>query len=157
MRTIEQILSIFPNTQKEDWSQHKNGGGWKQGTAQIDNSAHLGPDAILSGNAWVSGNAEVSGNARVYGNARVSGNAGVYGDAWDKTPIQILTDSYTFQAVTHTIIAAGCEHHTFEHWADHITEIANAHGVTDEAIIAEYFSYIELIHNWQVSRFGLKK
>ena len=66
---------------------HTKGGGWVADTANVYNSAYIGPDARVSGDAWVygdawvSGNAWVSGSALVDGDARVSGNARVYGSA----------------------------------------------------------------------------
>ncbi len=57
MKTIEQVLELFPNTFAEDWHQHNNGKGWVYFTAKVEKSAYIG------------GNAQVSGDARVYGNA----------------------------------------------------------------------------------------
>ena len=56
---------------------HTKGGGWVADTANVHNSAYIGPDARVYGDARVHGNAWVYGNARVYGNALVYGNARV--------------------------------------------------------------------------------
>ena len=46
---------------------HTKGGGWVADTANVHNSAYIGPDARVSGNARISGDARVYGNARVHG------------------------------------------------------------------------------------------
>jgi NDP-sugar pyrophosphorylase family protein len=97
-RTIEDILKLFPNTTEADWTQHANGGGWKQTTAEVadtalvegvvsgyalvSDEARVSDNAVVYGNALVSGNARVSDNALVCGKARVFGNAVVFGNAW---------------------------------------------------------------------------
>ena len=76
MKTINDVLALFPSTTKADWKQHQNGNGWVQVTAKVDATCIV--EGIVSGNAWVSDNAQVSGNARVSGDAVVSGNALVF-------------------------------------------------------------------------------
>ena len=73
LRTIKDVLNLFPETTAKDWNRHKNGGGWVKTSAHADKSAYI--------EGLVYGNAHVSGNAQVYGEAWVSGNARVYGNA----------------------------------------------------------------------------
>jgi len=82
MKTIDQVLDMFPDTTEKDWHQHKNGLGWVANTAKVEESVYIGPYAQVLGNALVLGNARVSGNAQVLDNAQVLGNAQVYGSAW---------------------------------------------------------------------------
>jgi len=67
MKTITEVIALFPATQPQQWRQHKNGKGW------VFEKAHADQTALIEG--------VVSGNARVYGNAQVYGNALVYGNA----------------------------------------------------------------------------
>ena len=114
---------------------HTNGGGWVADTANVYNSAYIGPDARVYGNARVYGDAQVDNarvcgdaqvycNARVYGNARVDnarvfGDAQVFGDArvnrgmYAYTPISITrSDGYTFTLQSDGSIVAGCRDFT---------------------------------------------
>jgi hypothetical protein len=69
------------------WRRHKNGGGWVQATAKVEESAYVGPDAMVLDRAQVLGNASVEGfavvmdSAVVKGHARLSGGALVNGSA----------------------------------------------------------------------------
>ena len=88
---------------------HTKGGGWVADTANVYNSAYIGPDARVSGNAWVHDNALVSGDARV--------KRGVYA----YTPISITrSDGYTFTLQSDGSIVAGCRDFTPDeakaHW-----------------------------------------
>ena len=94
MRTINEILKMFPWTQKGDWNKHENGGGWVQITARADTSARI--EGIVSGNAWVFGTARVSGNAWVFGTARVSGDAWVFGTAQVSGNARVSGDAWVF-------------------------------------------------------------
>ena len=99
-RTIKDILKLFPSTTKADWVQHKNGGGWRQTTATVDDSAFV--EGIVSGNsrvfgnAQVSGDARVSGNSQVYGDARIYGNSRVYGNSWVSGNSQVFGDARVY-------------------------------------------------------------
>ncbi len=62
-RTIKDILALFPNTTEADWTQHANGGGWKQNTTTVADTAFV--------EGIVYDNARVFDNARVYDNALV--------------------------------------------------------------------------------------
>ena len=124
---------------------HTKGGGWVADTANVHNSAYIGPDARVYGNAlvydsaWVSGNARVHDSARVYDNARVYGNARVHGDAlvydsarvygnarvkrgmYTSTPTSITrSDGYMFTLQSDGSIVAGCRDFTPDeakaHW-----------------------------------------
>ena len=98
---------------------HTKGGGWVADTANVYDSAYIGPDARVYGNArvdnaWVSGDACVSGDARV-DNAWVSGDACVSGDArvkrgmYTSTPTSITrSDGYMFTLQSDGSIVAGC-------------------------------------------------
>ena len=60
MKTIEQVLSIVPETTKENWHQHTNGNGWVYVTAHVDKTAYVGENALVYGYARVSGNARIN-------------------------------------------------------------------------------------------------
>ena len=144
------------------WHQHSNGLGWVEDTAQVAESAYVGPDARVSENAQVYGNAWVYGDAQVYGNARVSGyaqvydNAQVYGYAqvseyarvisgtWKKSPLYIqgTRDSVTYCGPDQ--IAIGCEIHSFSEWLEQYETIGRKNGYT-EAEIEEYKEYIDCV------------
>ena len=147
MRTINEILKMFPWTQKGDWNKHENGGGWVQITARADTSARI--EGIVSGNAWVFGTARVSGNAWVFGTARVSGDAWVFGDArvsgdaWDRSPLQIQGTMHFATNCKFGHISIGCEVHTFAEWKSNYKTIGAEHGYTDEQI-KEYKAIIDL-------------
>ena len=100
MKTINDILKIFPWTKAEEWKQHDKGKGWVQITAHVDATATiLGlvfGDARVSGSAWVSGDARVYGNARVSGNAWVFGDARVSGNAWVSGDARVSGDAQVF-------------------------------------------------------------
>ena len=82
---------------------HTKGGGWVADTANVYDSAYIGPDARVYGNARVYGDAWVSGDARVYGNALVK--RGVY----TSTPTSITrSDGYMFTLQSDGSIVAGC-------------------------------------------------
>ena len=76
---------------REDWIQHKNPdgtvGGWKQKSAKVSSSVHVGSQAVVYDFATVVGEAKIYNDARVYGNAivcgkaRVSDNSEVFGNA----------------------------------------------------------------------------
>jgi len=93
MKTLEEIMQMFPSTEKEKWSQHSNGKGWVYITAKVSPSAFVEgvvfDNAQVYGDARVFGNARVSGDAQVYGDAQVSGNAWVFGNAWKTSPLHI--------------------------------------------------------------------
>ena len=47
---------------------HVNGGGWVANTADVSETAYIGPNARVFGNAQVSDDTWVSGDDRVFGN-----------------------------------------------------------------------------------------
>src|SRR5208282_4684032 len=100
LRTIEDVLNLFPETTAKDWNQHKNGGGWVKTSAHADEFAYIEGlvygNARVSGNARVYGNAQVSGNARVFGDAQVYGNAQVSGDAWVYGDARVSGDAQVY-------------------------------------------------------------
>ena len=79
MKTLDEVMSIFPNTYRALWKQHTNGNGWVYRTAYVSDSSYI--EGLVYGYAQVYGNARVYGNAQVYGDAQVYGYAWVYGDA----------------------------------------------------------------------------
>ena len=60
---------------------HKNGGGWVQESARVDETAYVGPDAMVLDRARVLGNARVEGFAVVMDDAVLKDNAKVFGGA----------------------------------------------------------------------------
>src|SRR5271165_5876312 len=152
MKTIDQVLDMFPDTTEKDWHQHKNGLGWVANTAKVEESVYIGPYAQVLGNAQVFGNARVSGNARVLDNARVLGdawvsgdarvfghaqvsgdawvfgNARVLGDAWEVSPLYIQGSKHSMTLASFTEIAIGCHLHTIKFWKDNCVEIGQAEG-----------------------------
>ena len=60
MKTIEQVLTLFPETTKENWHQHINGKGWVYTTAHVQETAYVGENALVYGYARVSGNARIN-------------------------------------------------------------------------------------------------
>ena len=147
------------NLLESDWHQHKNGGGWVQNSAHVDDTAFINEKAIVyclfgrprvSGDARVSGNAWVYGDAWVYGNARVYGNAQVSGDAWKQSPLFIIGTSFALANCKHGHVQVGCECRAFDEWIKkdgHLTAdalaLAKRHNFTDEQI-AEYEAYFQL-------------
>ena len=129
MKTIAEILKMFPRTTKSDWKKHKNGGGWVQITAKAEVSA------LVEG--------IVSGNARVFGDARVSGDAWVFGNAWEKSPLQIQGSTHFATNCKYGYISIGCEVHTFAEWKSNYKTIGAEHGYTDEQI-KEYKAIVDL-------------
>ena len=123
MRTIEDILSLFPGTTESDWKKHENGGGWVQITANVGATCRI--EGIVSGNAWVSGNAQV------------------FGDAWGISPLQIQGSVHFATNCKFGHISIGCEVHTFAEWKTNFRSIGKKHGYT-EAQIEEYGAIIDL-------------
>ena len=84
---------------------HTKGGGWVANTANVYDSAYIGPDA------------------RVYGNARVYGDARVQRGVYTSTPTSITrSDGYMFTLQSDGSIVAGCRDFTPDeakaHWGD---------------------------------------
>ena len=141
MRTIEDILKIFPLTAVSDWTQHLNGHGWIKTTACADVTSYI--EGIVSGSARVSGNALVSGNAQVFGNALVSGNAQVFGDSWAVSPLYIQGSRHAATNCSYGHISIGCEIHTFIEWEKLYKSIGLSHGYSPAEIL-EYEAIITL-------------
>ena len=55
MRTIKDILEMFPSTKKKDWKKHPKGGGWVQITAIVEETCAV--EGIVYGDARVFGDA----------------------------------------------------------------------------------------------------
>ena len=149
MKTIEQILDLFPGTTAKDWSQHKNGGGWKHRTAKVDVSAYLGENAQIfgnaqiSGNAWIFGDAQISGDAQIFGDAQISGDAWISGNAWDQSPLYIQGTRHALSHCSRGHIQIGCHQLTIEEWQKRYKAIGRTEGYTPKQI-KEYGAYIEL-------------
>ncbi len=60
---------------------HLNGGGWVADTAEVDETAYVGPSAMVVGASQVRGNAVIEDSAIVLGRSVISGNAKVSGGA----------------------------------------------------------------------------
>ena len=160
MKTLKEVLAIFPQTQREDWHQHENGKGWVCATATVDASAFVAGvvsgdarvfgDAQVFGNAQVFGDAKVFGDAWVYGNAQVSGNAlvfgdaQVYGDAWEVSPLHIQGTRHSITLCSYGEIAIGCHVNTIDEWEQNYKTIGSKAGYTPEQI-EEYGVYIALM------------
>ena len=117
MKTITEILEMFPGTQRSDWRKHKNGGGWVQITARVEATCCI--EGIVFGNAWV------------------------FGDAWEKSPLQIQGSAHFAANCKYGYISIGCEVHTFAEWNSNYKTIGAKHGYTDEQI-KEYKAIIDL-------------
>jgi len=135
MKTLEEIMQMFPYTEKEKWSQHSNGKGWVYITARVSPSAFV--EGVVYGNARVYGDAQVYGDAWVFGNARVSG------DVWKTSPLYIQGSRHSASNVKYGSIAIGCEVHTFAEWLEQYKAIGKAAGYNEEQI-EEYKAIIDL-------------
>ena len=160
MKTINDIIAIFPWTKAEEWKQHDKGKGWVQitayveatatimgvvyGNAQVSGDAQVFGDALVLGNSQVSGNALVFGNAQVFGDAQVFGNARVLGDGWEQSPHYVQGTKHAATNSKYGYIAIGCQVHTFAHWQANVEEIARDHGYT-EAEVAEYRAIVDFM------------
>ena len=152
--TLADLRRIFPDACEDTWHQHKNGGGWVQNTATVDESVHVGCNAKVSGDAQVYGDAWVSGNAQVYGNAKVSGDAQVYGDAWDSSPLYIQGSRHSLTHCARGQVRISCYETIFlENWREFYREIALQNRYRD-AEIAEYHDYLELFEKRDKAVFG---
>ena len=136
MRTIAEVIAMFPSTRPNQWRQHENGKGWVFETAHVADSAYM--------KGIVYGNAQVSGDAWVYGNAQVSGDARVYGNAWEKSPLYIQGSRHAMTLCSRTEIAIGCHIHKITEWRETYKAIGKAEGYTP-AEIKEYGEYIALM------------
>ena len=133
MRTIKDILSLFPGTTESDWKKHKNGGGWVQITARVEATCNI--KGIVSGNAQVPGNAQVSGNA------------------WETTPLFIQASRHSVTTCTHTKIQIGCQCLTAEDWIANYERIGRENRYTPEQI-AEYGIILRFASDWLKMKFG---
>ena len=129
---------------KKNWHQHKNGGGWVHNTAKVDDTVFIGEAAVIfSGNAQVSGDAQVFGNAQVSGNAWVYGDAQVYGNAWEGSPLFILGSRHSLTNAKHGHIQIGCHCKPIKWWLENFEDIGKKEAYTDSEI-EEYGEYIKL-------------
>ena len=169
MRTIDQILEMFPGTIADDWIQHEKGKGWKYKTTTVESTVYL--EGIVFGNAQVSGNARVSGTAQVFGNAQVSGDAWVYGtarvygdarvsgtaqvsgDAWELSPLHILGTRHSLTHCKKGYIQIGCHCRRISTWQKRYVEIGKKEDYTD-AEVEEYGLYIDLFAKRDVAVFN---
>ena len=153
MKTIEQVIALFPSTKPEQWKQHANGNGWVFETSYaaataliggiVSGYARVSGYAQVYGNAQVSGDAQVSGNAQVYGDAQVSGNAWVYGNAWVKSPLYIQGTRHSLTLASFNEIAIGCHVRTITEWQKKYKAIGRMEGYS-AAEIKEYGEYIKV-------------
>ena len=130
MKTLDEVMSIFPNTYRALWKQHTNGNGWVYDTAYVSDSSYI--------------EGLVYGYAQVYGYAWVYGKAQVYGDAWAESPLYIQGTKHSLTLCSHTQIAIGCHVHSIAEWKKHYKAIGRKEGYTP-AQIKEYGTYITLL------------
>ena len=128
--TLADLRRIFPDACEDTWHQHKNGGGWVQNTATVDESVHVGC------------------------NAKVSGDAQVYGDAWDSSPLYIQGSRHSLTHCARGQVRISCYETIFlENWREFYREIGIQNGYSD-AEIAEYHDYLELFEKRDKAVFG---
>ena len=123
MKTINEVLALFPGTTEAQWKQHANGKGW------IFETAYAGLSTFIEG--------------IVYGNAQVSGNARVSGDTWVSSPLYIQGTRHALTLCSFTEIAIGCHVHSIAFWQKEGRKIGNKEGYSI-AEINEYIQYITL-------------
>ena len=151
--TLDDLKKYFPNASLQNWHQHKNGGGWVENTAHVDDDARVSGDALVYGDARVSGAAWVSGDARVYGDAQVSGDARVYGDAWEFSPFYLQGSKHALTTSNKNKITIGCESNPVKHWLKHYQEIGEKHNYPQD-VIDEYGMLIRCATEWLKMKFG---
>ena len=105
---------------KKNWHQHKNGGGWVHNTAKVDDTAFIGEAAVI-----------------------FSGNAQVSGDAWEESPLFILGSRHSLTNAKHGHIQIGCHCKPTKWWLENFEDIGKKEAYTDSEI-AEYGEYIKL-------------
>jgi hypothetical protein len=118
MKTITEVIALFPYTNSKQWRQHENGKGWVFETAFADLTAFI--------------EGVVSGNARVYGNA------------WGSSPLYIQGTRHSMTLCSFTEIAIGCHIHTIALWKKEYRKIGAKEDYS-EAEIKEYSEYIALL------------
>jgi len=141
MKTIDEILKMFPDTKAKNWHQHPNGGGWVLDTADVSPTAYIGPDALIHGNACV------SDNAWVYGNACVSGNAQVCGGVIKGKLISIAGPKHDMNICTPGVLRIGCIKEPLEWWLENYKEIGEEEQYTPQEI-EEYKAYIDIFYKY---------
>ena len=148
-RTLTDVLAMFPDTAKQDWKRHKNGGGWVQHTAYADATAYVGPDALVGGSACVSDSAFVGDSALVSGTALVGGSA-VVGDSavvgggkLTGTALYIGGSRHPVALSSPTEVTIGCHTYTFAEWRKRAKAMARAWKYTP-AEMREYLEYVAL-------------
>ena len=107
MRTIEDVLVLWPSTAIADWTQ-TSGGGWVYKDATVERPENVRDGAIVAERAVVSENSQVLENSCVYGrsqlsgDSRASGNSRIFGEsrirdrAWVTDGSFVYDDSQAF-------------------------------------------------------------
>lgn len=80
MRTIEDVLELWPRTAAADWTQ-TSGGGWVYKDATVERPENVRDGAIVAERAVVSENSQVLENSCVFGNSQLSGNSRASGNS----------------------------------------------------------------------------
>ena len=120
MKTIQDILQMFPQTTESDWKQHLNGKGWVANTAKVDATAYIGPNAL------------------VYGDAKV------YGNAWKTSPLYVQGTKHAATNCKYGWLAISCQVRTFDDWLENVEMIAREYDYT-EAEVAEYRAIVNFM------------
>ena len=142
MRTIKQVIELYPVTNKTEWTKTKTG-GWIHQSAKVENPENIQEGAIVFGDARVYGNARICGDAQVCGNAQVYGDARICGDAWILSPLQIQGTWHFVNMATKDILKIGCYELLISDWLKKYKAIGKEAGYTP-AQIKEYYLYIKL-------------
>lgn len=121
MRTIKEILGLFPDTKKNEWGQYANcngdDGGWVHSSARIyyPQSVYVGDNAILRGGTFYGG--------VFYGGTFYRGEfrRGVFSNSdaiWHDSPPQLTGRRWSTHQANVDTVRCGCEEHTFDEWKD---------------------------------------
>lgn len=127
---FQELQNKIGTQNKNEWHQHKNGGGWVNIKAKIDDSVFVGENAIIF-------------SGTVYGNAQVSGDARVSGNAWEKSPLFIIGTKHSLTNCKKGFIQIGRHCKEIDWWLKNGVEVAKKEGYTPEEI-KEYREYVKL-------------
>jgi carbonic anhydrase/acetyltransferase-like protein (isoleucine patch superfamily) len=113
------------------------------GNAEIRDRAFISGNAAITGNAVLRDSAFVIGGTRVFGNATVRGDAMITGGDWDKSPLCIRGDGWTFNMASKTDVRIGHLTHPAKYWREHWQEIAAERNFPPE-LIEQYRLFFNL-------------
>lgn len=89
MRTLEDVLMLWPRTVAADWTQTSRG-GWVYKDATVERPENVRDGAIVAEQARVSENSQVLENSCVFGRSHVFGDSRIFGAS------RVLGDSRVF-------------------------------------------------------------